>query len=86
MKIKSGFPELAGSDWLEAVHFAMHNFKDESFISQYLSPKIIRDFWAVLSTRRRPKKQFIEVSAIHDDPGYRPIEKSSGAQYNLKQP
>ncbi|MCW0468961.1 SpoVR family protein [Vibrio chagasii] len=34
--IREWFPELAGTDWLEAVHFAMHNFKDESFISQYL--------------------------------------------------
>ncbi len=38
------FPDLAGTDWLDAVHFAMRNFKDESFISQYLSPKLIRDF------------------------------------------
>jgi len=37
------FPELAGSDWLPAVHRAMRDFKDESFIQQYLSPRVIRD-------------------------------------------
>ncbi|MGH8729314.1 MAG: SpoVR family protein, partial [Burkholderiales bacterium] len=37
------FPDLAGSDWVKAVDFAMRNFKDESFIAQFLSPKLIRD-------------------------------------------
>lgn len=76
------FPNLAGTDWLDAVHFAMHNFKDESFISQYLSPKLIRDFklFAVLDDDR---KNFIEVSHIHDDVGYRLIREKLAAQYNL---
>ena len=32
------FPDIAGGDWLKTLDFAMRNFKDESFISQYLSP------------------------------------------------
>jgi stage V sporulation protein R len=36
------FPQLAGTPWLPALHHAMRNFKDESFIGQYLSPKVIR--------------------------------------------
>ena len=35
---KYWFPDIAGSDWLETLHFAMRDFKDESFISQFLSP------------------------------------------------
>ncbi len=34
---KYWFPDIAGSDWLETLHFAMRDFKDESFISQFLS-------------------------------------------------
>ena len=30
------FPNLAGTPWLPALHHAMRNFKDESFIGQYL--------------------------------------------------
>lgn len=41
---KYWFPDIAGSDWLETLHFAMRDFKDESFISQFLSPKVMRDF------------------------------------------
>src|SRR5690606_33476559 len=32
------FPEMAGSDWGRVLDFAMRNFKDESFIGQFLSP------------------------------------------------
>jgi spore cortex formation protein SpoVR/YcgB (stage V sporulation) len=40
---KAWFPELANTDWLTSLDSAMRHFKDESFISQYLSPKIMRD-------------------------------------------
>ena len=76
------FPELAGTDWLDAVHFAMHNFKDESFISQYLSPKLIRDF-KLFAITDDDRKNYIEVSAIHDESGYKAIREKLAAQYNL---
>ena len=40
---RAWFPELAGSDWRKTLDFAMRNFKDESFIAQYLSPRLIRE-------------------------------------------
>jgi spore cortex formation protein SpoVR/YcgB (stage V sporulation) len=79
---KEWFPELAGSDWLDAAHFAMHNFKDESFIAQYLSPKLIRDF-KLFSILDDDRKNHIKVSAIHDDMGYKLIREKLAAQYNL---
>lgn len=79
---KEWFPELAGTDWLDAVHFAMHNFKDESFISQYLSPKLMRDF-KLFAIDDDDRKNFIEVSAIHDEMGYKHIREALAAQYNL---
>ncbi|KEY91059.1 hypothetical protein CF67_04044 [Candidatus Photodesmus blepharus] len=79
---KVWFPNLAETNWLDAVHFAMHNFKDESFISQYLSPKLIRDFklFAIMDDNRN---DFVEISAIHDTSGYRIIREKLAAQYNL---
>jgi hypothetical protein len=38
------FPDIAGAEWLKTLDFAMRNFKDESFIQQFLSPQVIRDF------------------------------------------
>ncbi len=75
-------PDVAGKDWLETVHFAMKNFKDESFISQFLSPKLIRDFkfFAVDDDADKP---YVSVSAIHDEMGYFKIREKLSAQYNL---
>ena len=76
------FPDIAGSDWLKTLHFAMENFKDESFISQYLSPTMIRKFklFGVLDDE---SKNYLSVSAIHDEQGYRDIRQILSSQYNL---
>ncbi|WP_026375511.1 SpoVR family protein [Aestuariibacter salexigens] len=75
-------PDIAGKDWLETVHWAMRNFKDESFISQFLSPKLMRDF-KLFAIEDDDAKQFLEISAIHDEQGYRMIREKLSAQYNL---
>jgi stage V sporulation protein R len=76
------FPQLAGSDWVKSLDFAMRNFKDESFVAQYLSPKLIRDLklFAMVDDDREDK---LEVTAIHDDAGYRTVRQLLAEQYNL---
>ncbi|MES2366921.1 MAG: SpoVR family protein [Pseudomonadota bacterium] len=76
------FPELAGSDWKQSLDFAMRNFKDESFIAQYLSPKLIREF-KLFSVRDDDSEEKLEISAIHDDAGYRSVRQQMAEQYNL---
>lgn len=79
---RAWFPDIAGSDWKKTLDFAMRNFKDESFIAQYLSPKMIRDFhfFSVLDDDREDK---LMISAIHDENGYRYIRQRLADQYNL---
>lgn len=79
---KKWFPEIAGSHWQETLNFAMQNFKDESFISQFLSPKIIREF-KLFSILDDDKKKQLEVTSIHNESGYRYIRKALSEQYNL---
>ena len=76
------FPDLAGSDWLASMDFAMRNFKDESFIAQYLSPKLMREFrlFNILDDASLPK---LRIEAIHDEQGYRMIRQRLADQYNL---
>jgi len=76
------FPDIAGSDWRETFDFAMRNFKDESFIAQYLSPKLMRDFrfFAVLDDDARDK---LAVEAIHDETGFRALRQLLSDHYNL---
>ena len=76
------FPELAGSDWLESLHFAMQNYKDESFIQQYLSPTVIRDF-QLYSILDDDQSDTISINAIHDERGYREVREALALQYNL---
>ncbi len=74
------FPHLVGRPWRENLRFAMENFKDESFIYQYLSPKVIRDFrlFGVLDVASDPA---VEISAIHNDHGYQKVREVLSAQY-----
>lgn len=76
------FPDIAGSDWQKTLNFAMQNFKDESFISQFLSPKLIREF-KLFNILDDDRKKQLEVTAIHDENGYRSIRKTLSEQYNL---
>jgi len=79
---KQWFPEIAGSNWLDTLHFAMENFKDESFISQFLSPKLIRDF-KLFHIHDDVKENFVEIAAIHNEQGYKLVRETLANQYNL---
>lgn len=80
---KEWFPHFAGNgDWLGTIKEAMENFKDESFILQYLSPKVIRDF-SLFSLDLDEKNPYYEVSAIHDDEGYKHVRRALASNYRL---
>ncbi|MCB1774982.1 MAG: SpoVR family protein [Gammaproteobacteria bacterium] len=76
------FPDIAGSDWLETLKFAMANFKDESFVAQYLSPRLMREFH-LFSVLDDDRNEHLEVTAIHDEAGYRDLRQALADQYNL---
>ena len=79
---KEWFPDIVGSDWVKTLDFAMRNFKDESFIAQFLSPKVMRDLklFSIIDDDKKPE---LEISAIHNDSGYRMIRQQLAEQYNL---
>ncbi len=79
---RTWFPDLAGTDWVTAVDFAMRNYKDESFIAQYLSPALIRDLklFVILADE---SKSDLEVIHIHDENSYQQIREILSQQYNL---
>jgi len=79
---KKWFPDIAGSNWQETLDFAMRNFKDESFILQFLSPKLMRDL-KLFSILDDDENQNIEVTSIHDESGYQEVRELLSAQYNL---
>jgi spore cortex formation protein SpoVR/YcgB (stage V sporulation) len=74
------FPNLAGKDWLEEVHNAMQNFRDDSFILQYLSPKVIRDMKLFVVIDEEDEDEY-EIAAIHNERGYRKVREALSEQY-----
>ncbi|KKL85698.1 hypothetical protein LCGC14_1952160, partial [marine sediment metagenome] len=75
--------DFAGNgDWVGNIVYAMQNFKDESFILQYLSPQVVRDFhlFSVLDLEQHPK---LEISGIHDDMSFQTVRRALAAQYNI---
>jgi stage V sporulation protein R len=76
------FPDLAGKPWLESLDHAMRNFKDESFIGQYLSPHLMREF-RLFSIVDDEEVSDLEVAAIHDEAGYKQVRQALSHQYDL---
>lgn len=67
-------------DWIDTVKWAAASFKDESFIRQFLSPKVMRDMkmFAVEDDR---SKEYYRVMAIHDTQGYRDVRARLADRY-----
>src|SRR5690606_8029438 len=75
------FPDLAGADWRQVLDFAMRNYKDESFIAQFLSPRLIREF-RLFAIADRQGEPTLEVDSIHNEAAYRRGRKLLAAHYD----
>jgi spore cortex formation protein SpoVR/YcgB (stage V sporulation) len=74
------FPDIAGGDWRKVLDFAMRNFRDESFIAQYLSPRLMREF-RLFALADHSDESALVVDSIHDDHGYRRVRKLLSGQH-----
>jgi stage V sporulation protein R len=68
------FPDIANTEWLSTLKHVMENYRDESFILQFLSPKVIRDF-KMLSVAIEEHMPQYEVMDIHNQDGVNGIRK-----------
>ena len=77
------FPDIAGTgDAMAVLRDVWANYRDESFILQFLSPRLMRHFklFGVSDDASEPN---LRVDAIHDERGYRKIRKSLARQYDV---
>lgn len=79
---KRWFPDLANTDWRTSLDTAMRNFKDESFIAQYLSPHLIREL-RLFHVVDDDQHLELEVGAIHNEQGYQLVREALSRQYNM---
>ena len=75
------FPHLIGQPWLDTCLDAVRNYRDESFISQFLSPHIIRK-WGLFEISNEEHNDYVEVTGIQNERGYNRIRQSLSAQYS----
>lgn len=77
------FPEFAGSGaWQETLKDAWANFRDESFIKQFLSPHMIRKM-RLFSIEDNARRSHLTVSAIHNEQGYRDVRDNLARGYDI---
>jgi stage V sporulation protein R len=80
---RAWFPDFAGcGDPLGTLRQAWAEFRDESFILQYLSPKLMRDF-RLFAVSDDAKDAAMRVAAIHDEQGYKDIRRRLARQYDI---
>ncbi len=82
---KEWFPEFAGSqDYMKTLRQAWAEFRDESFILQFLSPQVMRDF-RLFHLKDTAENPAVRVEAIHDQQGYRNVRRALARQYDVSQ-
>jgi len=77
------FPDIAGKGDADGVlRDIWANYRDESFVAQYLSPHLIRQ-WRLFKLDDREAAPALRVDAIHNEQGYREIRRTLARHYDI---
>lgn len=80
---RTWFPQISGTgDWCDTLKDAWANYRDESFIRQYLSPHLIRKLKLFMLTDDA-RDNHCTVAAIHDERGYKKIRETLARSYDI---
>ena len=79
------FPEVAGNgDWLGTLKDVRANYRDESFVRQYLSPHLMRKMKFFALSDKADETRY-RVDAIYDEEGYRSLRNAIADSYDLSE-
>lgn len=76
------FPEIAGQPWVDICLDAVANYRDESLIRQFLSPKLVRKMKLFRLVDNKREDTYL-VSAIQNREGFKEIRSSLANSYEL---
>jgi len=77
------FPDIAGrGDAMGALKNIWANYRDESFIAQFLSPRLIRQ-WRMFHLVDDPDDPELRIAAIHDERGYVRVRRALSRQHDI---
>jgi spore cortex formation protein SpoVR/YcgB (stage V sporulation) len=78
------FPDIAGSgDPMAVLRRIWADYRDESCIAQYLSPRLIRQMRMFHLHDDPDDDEGISVGAIHDERGYRRVRRALARHYDV---
>ncbi|TAN59027.1 MAG: SpoVR family protein, partial [Rhodospirillales bacterium] len=79
------FPDFAGNrDPWGTLRYAWSDYRDESFILQFLSPALMRKM-KLFKVHNDADESSMEVEAIHNERGYREVRRALGGGYDVAQ-
>jgi len=79
---RAALPEIAGTgNVMGVLKTAWANFRDDSFIAQYLSPHLMRKLRLFKLADHADSKEYL-VDAIHDERGYDRVRRALQRQYD----
>jgi stage V sporulation protein R len=77
------FGDIAGrGDTINVLKDVWANYRDESFLTQFLSPRLIRH-WRLFKLADRDGEPSVGVDAIHDERGYRRIRRALAREFDI---
>ncbi|MBB5667031.1 spore cortex formation protein SpoVR/YcgB (stage V sporulation) [Rhizobium leguminosarum] len=81
---RTWFPDIAGrGDAMATLRDIWANYRDESFISQFLSPNLIRQLRLFHLYDDPEQTEGVLVSAIHNERGYLRIRRQLSREYDI---
>src|SRR5262245_43528707 len=79
---RASLPQIAGNgDVMGTLKTAWAEFRDDSFIAQYLSPRLIRKL-RLFKLADQAEEPHYRVDAIHDERGYERVRRALARQYD----
>ncbi|MDY0029160.1 MAG: SpoVR family protein [Pseudobdellovibrionaceae bacterium] len=77
------FPAFAGKgNWLEVIKEAMQNYRDDDFVQQFLSPRLIREMDFCTVEDNEGSDSYV-IAEVGDQKGYHKIRADLAEQYCL---
>jgi spore cortex formation protein SpoVR/YcgB (stage V sporulation) len=81
---RTWFADIAGSgDVMGVLRHVWANYRDESFISQFLSPRLIRQLRMFHLHDDPAERAGVRVAAIHDERGYQRVRRELAREYDV---
>ncbi len=78
------FPDIAGTgDEMAVLRDLWANYRDESFIAQFLSPRLMRSMRLFHLSDDPEERAGLRIAAIHDERGYRRLRRQLARQYDI---